>query len=126
MLFFFSFLDEVCGGILTSTTGVVSSPNFPSQYQPDLSCFWVIKPNGAQLIDIAFHETFDVRRRPDCDDSLITTYPGIQEPLVECGKDVLDKTIEGDQVWFEFVTNKVDEGQGFKLTYTSYTGLRGL
>lgn len=119
MYYTVTFSDGVCGGILTSTTGELSSPNFPSQYQPDLSCFWVIKPKDAKIIDITFHDTFDIRRLPGCDDSLIMTYPGIQEPLVECGKDVLDKTVEADQVWVEFITNKEDEGQGFKMTYTS-------
>lgn len=45
---------------------------------------------------------------------------GIQEPIVECGTDVLDKTVGAAQVWIEFVSNQDnDVGNGFQVTYDS-------
>ena len=81
---------------------------------------WVIKPEYAKVININFDDRFNIRKLPSCEDYLITSYPGISEPIVECGKDVSDKIVEADQVWIEFVTNEdEDVGSGFKLTYTS-------
>jgi len=72
------------------------------------------------MINVKFDDRFDVRKMPACEDYLITSYPGVREPIVECGKDVLDKTVEADQVWIEFISNDDnDVGSGFKLTYNS-------
>lgn len=74
-----------------------------------------------KTIRLRFDDQFDVRRLPTCDDYLVTSYPGIKEPIVECGTDVLDKKVNAGQVWIEFISNgDNDVGKGFKLTYESF------
>ena len=111
---------------MSDASGGFASPNFPGNYAAGLSCLWVIKPtikdgSDVKTIRLRFDDQYDVRRLPSCDDYLVTSYPGIREPIVECGKDVLDKTVEAGQVWIEFVSNgDSDVGKGFKLTYESF------
>lgn len=119
-------LDKICGDVISDVSGGFSSPNFPGNYAAGLSCLWVIKPTikggkEVKTIRLRFDDQFDVRRLPNCDDYLVTSYPGIKEPIVECGTDVLDKTVEAGQVWIEFISNgDGDVGKGFKLAYESF------
>ena len=95
--------DAICGGFLFDKTGTLSSPYFPAKYPSGQSCLWVIRPAGAKLIDLDFDTRFDVRSSPLCKDYLTTTYPGITEPIVECGRTVVDKRIQAEQVSTPFL-----------------------
>lgn len=42
------FID--CGGVLTSSSGVISSPNFPNYYNHSDACAWLIQqPEGFRV-----------------------------------------------------------------------------
>ena len=60
-----------------------------------------------------------------CQDYLATAFPGIKEPVVECGRTAYDKVIKAGQVWLEFVSDGInsDPYDGFGLRY--YTKLKG-
>ena len=39
-----------CGGILNSPTGVITSPNYPQNYDHNDACAWqIIAPEGTQI-----------------------------------------------------------------------------
>lgn len=45
------FLISACGGILTDETGVITSPNFPSNYNHRDACVWkIVAPEGNQIV----------------------------------------------------------------------------
>lgn len=113
------FLDSICGGILTSPSGTVSSPNYPSYYPRNIHCLWMIRPLNANTIDIEFEKGYQLvnKDQGQCADYILTTYPGVAEPIEECGLEILDKKILADQVWVEFVTDYLDEGRGFSFKY---------
>lgn len=109
----------MCGGFVFDRSGTISSPNYPALYPPNQSCLWVIRPKGAKIIDLNFESQFEIKASPLCNDYLTTTYPGITEPIVECGKTVVDKRIQAEQVWIEFVSDATTEGIGFKINFES-------
>ena len=46
MLIFFA----ACGGVRTSDSGVITSPNFPDGYSASSSCAWkIVAPPGQQI-----------------------------------------------------------------------------
>ena len=39
-----------CGGVLQSDSGVITSPNYPNNYDHDMGCAWeIIAEEGAQI-----------------------------------------------------------------------------
>ena len=43
-----------CGGLLTSPTGALSSPNHPDTYDNNLNCEWVIRATPDERIRLTF------------------------------------------------------------------------
>ena len=53
--FNFSILSfQVCGGYLTESQGILSSPNYPSDYGRNLDCVWVIRARPGRTIQFEF------------------------------------------------------------------------
>lgn len=47
----FTYSLSECGGMLTNPTGVVTSPNFPNDYDHNDACAWTITaPEGTQIV----------------------------------------------------------------------------
>lgn len=88
-------------------------------YPSNVACLWIVAMPNTKSISIKFDETFDISDADLCQDYLLTTYPGIKEPLVECGKTVTDKEIRADQAWIEFRSNSDKSGKGFSATYVA-------
>lgn len=50
VLYVFPLSVSDCGGIVTGTSGVITSPNFPAAYRDEDHCAWLIEaPEGAIL-----------------------------------------------------------------------------
>lgn len=84
-----------------------------------MNCLWMIRPPNANTIDIEFEKGYELvnKDQDQCADYILTTYPGVAEPIEECGLEILDKKILADQVWIEFITDGLDEGRGFSFKY---------
>ena len=63
--FFLYCLAGVCGGTLTSPTGIIMSPLYPSLYPSNSDCTWIIKPPSAKDISLTF-EAFDLEADANC------------------------------------------------------------
>ncbi|XP_035679142.1 low-density lipoprotein receptor-related protein 3-like [Branchiostoma floridae] len=73
-----------CGGILSNTSGAFSSPNYPRDYQNNLSCDWIITiPNMVGVIIQLQFEDFALENRPATDS--VTVYDGDNEDEDELG-----------------------------------------
>lgn len=45
-----NFYCTACGGVLQSDSGVITSPNYPNNYEHDMGCAWeIIAEEGAQI-----------------------------------------------------------------------------
>ena len=47
-------LQSTCGGYVSSTRGVLTSPGYPSNYPGDTECEWVIRMRPATMITFSF------------------------------------------------------------------------
>ena len=110
----------MCGGIFSSRSGRITSPNYPNDYFANLNCLWLVKVPDAVQLTVNFHD-FSLEDDPLCLNDRIFTFEMAKEPYSECGTNVRNKTIQGNTFMLEFVTNNKFNARGFELTYRSYT-----
>ncbi|XP_042194838.1 CUB and sushi domain-containing protein 1 [Callorhinchus milii] len=111
---------RVCGAHLQGPSGVISSPNFPVQYDSDAHCVWVITASDpSKVIKLTFDD-FELERGYDT----LTVGDGGQpgEPKtvlhVLTGTSVPDLIVSvSNQLWVEFQTDETKSLLGFRATY---------
>lgn len=55
LFYFFKTLAEgACGGTLRGTSGIISSPHFPSEYDNNADCTWTILAEPGDTIALVF------------------------------------------------------------------------
>lgn len=54
-----------CGGLFTMDHGVITTPNYPLNYGPNLHCEWIIEPQLSHSIAIHLDEV-DVEETVGC------------------------------------------------------------
>uniref|UniRef100_A0A8C5R8E7 CUB domain containing protein 2 n=1 Tax=Leptobrachium leishanense TaxID=445787 RepID=A0A8C5R8E7_9ANUR len=64
-----------CGGILSSSGGNLSSPNFPGLYPPHTQCSWLIVVSEGSTIQLTFHD-FDLEYHDACEYDYVKIYNG--------------------------------------------------
>lgn len=58
-------LADVCGGVLTGLSGVLTSPEYPNNYPNNVECRWVIQAMGPAAVKLAFMD-FQVEASETC------------------------------------------------------------
>lgn len=71
-------LGVKCGGILSSSSGNISSPNFPGLYPYNTECIWLIVVSEGSSVLLTFHH-FELEYHIDCAYDYIKIYNGISE-----------------------------------------------
>ena len=108
--------------LLHNTAGVVSSPNFPSNYPNNLEKTEIIEVEQGMIIALHFL-SFNIHSSSDCQDYLaIMDNDGT--PLMEkrCGS-TLPKNITStsNNVTLKFITSRVHTDSGWSLRWTAVT-----
>lgn len=67
-----------CGGILSASSGNVSSPNFPGLYPYNTECTWLIVVSEGSSVLLTFQH-FELEYHTDCAYDYIKIYNGISE-----------------------------------------------
>ncbi|PKU30481.1 cubilin [Limosa lapponica baueri] len=119
-----------CGGYLHTGTGVITSPNYPQDYTPNLNCSWHVVVTSGFIIAVHFEQPFQVKSE-DTSCSLgdyVELKNGLDNaapPLVSgrgngrfCGSSPISTMYTTDnQLFVHFISDSRNEGQGFKLKY---------
>ncbi|NWX82451.1 CUBN protein, partial [Nothoprocta pentlandii] len=115
-----------CGGYLHTGRGVITSPNYPQNYGPNLNCSWhVLVPSGF-IIAVHFEQPFQVKTEDaSCTHGdyveLKNGADAAAPPLGHgrfCGSSPVSTMHTSDnQLLVHFVSDSSNEGQGFKLKY---------
>uniref|UniRef100_A0A4X2M7T4 Cubilin n=1 Tax=Vombatus ursinus TaxID=29139 RepID=A0A4X2M7T4_VOMUR len=119
-----------CGGYLHTGRGVITSPNYPQAYPPNLNCSWhVLVPSGL-TIAVHFEQPFEIRNGDtSCnhgDYLMMKNGPASSSPALGprggngrfCGSNAFSTLYTTDnQMFVHFVSDNSDEGQGFKIKY---------
>uniref|UniRef100_A0A8C3I1H3 CUB and Sushi multiple domains 2 n=1 Tax=Chrysemys picta bellii TaxID=8478 RepID=A0A8C3I1H3_CHRPI len=111
---------RMCDAYLRGPSGVITSPNYPVQYDNNAYCVWVITAlNPAKVIKLTFEE-FDLERGYDTLTVGDGGQVGDQKTVlyVLTGTTVPDLIVSTNhQMWLLFQTDSVRNLLGFKATY---------
>ncbi|PNI20363.1 CSMD2 isoform 5 [Pan troglodytes] len=111
---------RMCDAHLRGPSGIITSPNFPIQYDNNAHCVWIITAlNPAKVIKLAFEE-FDLERGYDT----LTVGDGGQDGdqktvlYILTGTSVPDLIVSTNhQMWLLFQTDGSGSSLGFKASY---------
>lgn len=54
---------EGCGGYLHANRGIITSPNYPETYPPNLNCSWHVLVQSGLTIAVHFEQPFQIPNR---------------------------------------------------------------
>lgn len=114
---------------LSSTSGVISSPNWPRDYPSLKDCYWKIEVGRNRGIKIAFMD-FELERDSGCDDDKVKVKGGDDSDSYDqsktirdsaCGeKSPFDFTSSKERIWIRFKSDSFKSGRGFVAGYVMY------
>lgn len=64
-----------CGGVLTTSSGGFTSPNYPLPYHPNAECYWLIKTSAGSHITLSFGD-FHLETSSSCTLDYLEVYDG--------------------------------------------------
>ncbi|XP_052232745.1 multiple epidermal growth factor-like domains protein 10 isoform X3 [Dreissena polymorpha] len=114
--------NEKCGGALTDQFGVITSPNFPSNYNSKVHCTWVINAPEGYWINVKFIE-FALQSHSNCDYDYLELFNGPDASYPSIGKfcgtmPLMRFTSQSNSARIVFSANSGVSARGFRLTYT--------
>ncbi|XP_053408750.1 cubilin-like isoform X2 [Mercenaria mercenaria] len=123
--FHLSYNFTQCGGMLTDPTGIITSPNYPSDYDHNDACAWMITaPEGTQIV-LEFTD-IDIETHPNCNYDYLEVFNGpyASSPSIGrfCGS-TTPATIRSQSNSLRLVhfTDFSMAARGFRLTYSFRT-----
>ncbi|XP_070174131.1 cubilin-like [Littorina saxatilis] len=114
---------EECGGELTTSTGTITSPNYPGQYAHSRECVWTITVQSGRRVKLTFND-IDLEDSATCSWDFVELYNGIIDgsPSLgrKCGTTIPDPIESSSNTMrVRFRTDGSISSRGFSLTYTS-------
>ena len=122
--------ESKCGGLMTGARGVITSPNYPHNYDANDDCGWLITVDRDHVVWLTF-EDFDVEPHSNCSYDHVAVYDGNSSSapllLVHCGQDLPSPSVYKSTTNQMFVRLKADgtvASKGFKADYNRGCGAR--
>ncbi|XP_069334075.1 CUB domain-containing protein 2 [Eulemur rufifrons] len=124
---------DVCGGVLTSLSGALTSPEYPNNYPNNVECRWVIRAAGPATIKLVFVD-FQVEGNEECTYDYVAVLggPGPARGHHYCGSTRPPTLVSlGHELQVVFKSDFNIGGRGFKAYYFSgecqevYVAVRG-
>ncbi|XP_023131571.2 CUB and sushi domain-containing protein 1 [Amphiprion ocellaris] len=110
----------MCGGQLRGPSGVITSPNYPVQYDNNANCTWVITATDTSKVIKLTFEDFDLERGYDTLTVGDGEVVGDQKTIfhVLSGTTTPDLVVStSHQMWLNFKTDDTSGSLGFKVSY---------
>lgn len=119
----FLILFKVCGGVVKSISGYITSPYYPRNYPSSIRCEWLIVVDENYLIDLTIID-IDISIDPDCKFDKFLIYDGdsvdSDQIFKFCGKrniNGLKVTSLSNKLLVIFESNEDVGVKGFRLHY---------
>ncbi|XP_045916959.1 cubilin [Micropterus dolomieu] len=118
-----------CGGLLHVDRGVLSSPHYPQNYLPGLSCDWHVMVTPGFRVSVTFQSHFQIQgygSRCSSGDYLeLRNGPDASSPLLGerlCGSSMPSLLQTTDShLFIHFVSDASNEACGFKMTFEAHS-----
>ncbi|GLG98263.1 Cubilin homolog [Gryllus bimaculatus] len=122
-----SSLSSGCGGVIHNKDRAILSPNYPSQYPPNMECEWEIRADEGYFIQLRFVDRFQLEDSDNCDNDFVEIYDYSDSSYVSikkvCGREVHRvMTSTGTRMKIRFKSNQNIQGDGFKIQWTPQCG----
>lgn len=114
-------LADVCGGVLTGLSGVLTSPEHPNNYPNNVECRWVIRASGPATVKLVFVD-FQVEGSEQCTYDYVAVLggPGPAHGHHYCGSSRPPTLVSlGHELQVVFKSDFNIGGRGFKAYYFS-------
>ncbi|XP_055494690.1 tumor necrosis factor-inducible gene 6 protein [Leucoraja erinacea] len=110
-----------CGGVLTDPERIITSPDYPNEYEHQQICYWHIRIKYKQRVHIRFLE-FDVEDDPSCLSDYLEIYDSYDDVLGFVGRFCGDQLPEdiistGNVMTLKFLSDSSVSAKGFVLMY---------
>ncbi|XP_068427740.1 CUB domain-containing protein 2 [Clinocottus analis] len=114
---------DMCGGVLTGLSGVISSPGYPQEYSNNADCSWAIHVSNTSVVTLVFLD-FQLENNEGCNFDFVAVFDG---PTVThrhlgkyCGTDEPPNIVTtSNQLLVIFKSDFNIGGRGFKAYYYS-------
>ncbi|KAM9322325.1 CUB domain-containing protein 2 [Pholidichthys leucotaenia] len=114
---------DMCGGVLTGLSGIISSPGYPQEYSNNADCSWTIHVSNTSVVTLIFLD-FQLENNEGCNFDFVAVFDG---PTVthrhlgkHCGADKPPKIVTTtNQLLMVFKSDFNIGGRGFKAYYYS-------
>ncbi|EPQ16888.1 Cubilin [Myotis brandtii] len=119
-----------CGGYLHANRGIITSPNYPETYPPNLNCSWHVLVQSGLTIAVHFEQPFQIANGDSsCNEGDylgLKNGPDISSPPMGphggnghfCGSRPSSTLFTSDnQMFVQFISDNSNGGQGFKIKY---------
>ncbi|XP_071974933.1 embryonic protein UVS.2-like [Engystomops pustulosus] len=118
-----SYSTVTCGGMLTSRTGNISSPSYPSTYPPYSDCAWIITAPAGFVVSLNFIDFYlEVSSTCSKDHLLVLDGPKITSTQLGkfCGKGIAMPNImsSGNSLLLKFKSDRSLQLPGFFAKYS--------
>lgn len=112
-----------CGGLITSTKGSISSPNYPKPYSHNAQCEWRISVNEGSSIEIIFTD-LDMEQQTECKYDYLEIFDGPDASTRSMGKFCSSENhpmhleTSGNHALIRMNTDDSHASRGFFLKYS--------
>ena len=79
-----SWLFSACGGLYQSNMGILSSPNYPSNYPANTECVWDINVLIGYTVKLTVAANFNLQSSPGCTRDYVEVSPCILSATMWC------------------------------------------
>ncbi|XP_071985256.1 CUB domain-containing protein 2 isoform X2 [Engystomops pustulosus] len=117
-----TYRKDICGGVLTSLSGVITSPDYPDNYPNNAECHWLIRAAPHSTIRLLFTDFQLESQECNFDYVAVSDGSGQEEEQVRhyCGTTKPpDTTSSSNQLLVVFKSDFNIGGRGFKAYFSS-------
>ncbi|KAL3836256.1 hypothetical protein ACJMK2_021695 [Sinanodonta woodiana] len=124
----YTFITGGCGGLYHSSSGFLSSPNWPRSYPHNVECIWDIIVQTGYFVQLIFNPPFDLEFHGACDNDYVEVSDSIPNgtlfPLGRWCQNIEPpvQSSSSTRMVVKFRSDAFTNGNGFSANWTAVCG----
>ncbi|KAK1175725.1 tolloid-like protein 1 isoform X1 [Acipenser oxyrinchus oxyrinchus] len=120
--------EAECEHSVHSSSGVITSPNWPDKYPSRKECAWAVTATPGHRVKVSFNE-FEIEQHQECAYDHLEVYDGESDKAAIlgrlCGSKLPDPVISnGNKMYLRFISDASVQRKGFQATHSTECGGR--